>query len=144
MKEDRQGGRQSDEPGFLNGREILVVDDEPDQLTYIGTLLEDNGATTLRANNGEQAIDLARRERPDLITLDLAMPGQSGAEVFEILRSDEDLHQIPICIITGRPELRRLIYETPGPTKPEGYLDKPINEELLLLTIRRILKIRRQ
>jgi CheY-like chemotaxis protein len=119
------------------------VDDEPDELVYIATVLEDNGATTIRAESGDQAVDLARLERPDLITLDLAMPGKSGIETFEILRNDEELYQIPICIITGRPELRKLIYEMPAPKKPEGYVDKPISEESLVLNIRRILKIRR-
>lgn len=128
---------------ILRGRKILVVDDEPDELAYIATVLEDNGATTIRAGGGDQAIELARQERPDLITLDLAMPGKSGIEVFEILRNDADLYQIPICIITGRPELRKLIYEMPAPTKPEGYIDKPVNDEVLVLNIRKILRIRR-
>lgn len=129
--------------GTLDGRRILVVDDEPDELEYIAAMLEDNGATVVRCLDGAQAIELARRERPDLITLDLAMPGTSGADVFEALRDDAELYRIPICIVTGRPELRRLIYEMPAPAKPEGYLDKPIDEQRLMLAVRKILKLRR-
>ncbi len=119
---------------------VLVVDDEPDQLTYIATVLEDHGATVLKADNGDLALELARRERPDLITLDLDMPGKHGGDVFAELRSDPDMSDIPVCIITGRPELRRLIYQR-AQRLPEGYLDKPVDEKVLLLTVRKILAL---
>ncbi len=123
------------------GRKILVTDDEPDIITYISTILEDNGATVLKAYDGEQAIELARKEKPDLMTLDISMPGKSGVEVFDYFRDDKELRSIPICIITGKPELRKLIYERPE-FPPEGYLDKPITEEGLILNIRKILEVR--
>jgi CheY-like chemotaxis protein len=122
------------------GRKILVTDDEPDFITYISTILEDNGATVIKAYDGEQAIELARKEKPDLMTLDISMPGKSGIEVFDNFREDKDLKSIPICIITGKPELRKLIYERPD-FPPEGYIDKPITEEGLLLNIRKILEV---
>ena len=82
-------------------------------------------------------------QKPDLITLDIAMPGKDGGQVFEEMRRDPDLQSIPVCIISGRPELRRLIYQrTVAP--PEGYLDKPINEKTLLSNIRRILSLHRK
>lgn len=126
----------------LKGWKILVVDDEPDQLTYIATVLEDNGAEVVQAKDGHEAVELAKEEKPDLITLDLAMPGKTGVDVFVELRQDPDLRQIPICIITGRPEMRKLIYERPALTKPEGYLDKPVSEEVLLRGVRKILEVR--
>ena len=58
---------------------ILVVDDEPDILTFISTVLEDQGAKVIQAIDGEQALEMALREKPDLITLDLSMPGKTGA-----------------------------------------------------------------
>jgi CheY-like chemotaxis protein len=130
-----------DEPR-LKGRRILVVDDEPDAQLFIATVLEDNGATTIRAHDGDEALALARRERPDLITLDLAMPGKSGVEVFLTLRQDEELRGIPVCIITGRPEMRRLIYERPGGGPPEGYIDKPVDERKLLRNVCKVLELR--
>ncbi|MFH1701787.1 MAG: response regulator [Candidatus Zixiibacteriota bacterium] len=124
--------------GKLAGFTILVVDDEPDFVTFASTLLEDNGAEVIKAYTGEEALETARREKPDLITLDLSMPGQSGSDVFESIRKDPELAGIKICIITGKPELRRLIYErTVNP--PDGYVDKPITEEALLFNIRKIL-----
>jgi Fe-S oxidoreductase/CheY-like chemotaxis protein len=124
----------------LEGYKILVVDDEPDILTFLGTVLEDNGATVLRASDGEQAMELAGREKPDLITLDLSMPGKNGGLIFEEIRRNPDLSGTRVCIITGKPELRRLIYDRPV-RPPEGYLDKPVDEEKLLTNVRKILEV---
>jgi CheY-like chemotaxis protein len=126
--------------GVFAGRKILVTDDEPDFVTYISTILEDNGATLFNAYDGEQAIELARREKPDLMTLDISMPGKSGIEVFDYFRKDGELKSIPICVITGKPELRKLIYERPD-SPPEGYIDKPITEKELILNIRKIFEV---
>ena len=127
-------------PLHLSGRKILVVDDEPDILVFYSAVLTDNGATVLEASDGDTALDIARREKPDLITLDLSMPGTDGGKVFEKLRQDAELSQIRVCIITGKPELRRLIYDRPVPP-PEGYLDKPVDEETLLRNVRKILEV---
>jgi Fe-S oxidoreductase len=124
----------------LEAFRILVVDDEPDMCVFLSTVLEDNGATVFQANDGPTAVELARREKPHLITLDLNMPGQDGGKVFEILRHDPELARIPVCIVTGKPELRKLVYERPVPA-PEGYLDKPVSEEVLLRNVRKILGV---
>jgi len=127
----------------LDGYRILVIDDEPDFVTYVSTVLEDNGATVMKAYSGEEGIELARKETPHLMTLDINMPGKSGMETFEDIRKDKSLQLIPVCIITGTPELRKLIYDRPV-TPPDGYLDKPITEEDLLINVRRILAIATQ
>lgn len=124
----------------LSGKKILVTDDEPDFLTFLKAVLEDNGATVLTATNGDEAIRLALNEKPDLITLDISMPGKSGIETFEILRKNDDTSSIPVCIITGKPEMRKLIYERPV-NPPEGYLDKPVDEEGILVNVRKTLEV---
>jgi CheY-like chemotaxis protein len=83
---------------------------------------------------------MARREKPDLLTLDLAMPGRDVGEVFELLRNDPDTADLKICVITGRPELRKLIYDRTA-RPPEGYLDKPVTEEVLLRNVRKVLEL---
>ena len=125
---------------LLAGRRILVVDDEPDVRTFLTAILEDNGATVFAAADGDECLALARKERPDLITLDLSMPGMDGGKVFEAIRKDPELAKVRVCIITGKPELRKLIYGRDVPP-PEGYLDKPVSEETLLTNVRRILEI---
>jgi two-component system alkaline phosphatase synthesis response regulator PhoP len=122
----------------LSNYKILVVDDEPDMLEFISAVLEDNGAHVITARNGDHALEIAKLEKPDLVTLDIQMPQKDGGEVFEEMRGDSELKNIPVCIISGQPELRRLIYQRIVPP-PEGYLDKPINERNLLLNIRKIL-----
>jgi twitching motility two-component system response regulator PilH len=129
---------------LLEGCRILVVDDDPDTLTFIGTILEDNGAVVRKADNGDDALAMAREEKPDLMTLDLAMPGKNGIDIFVEMRGDPGLHDLPICIITGRPEMRKLIYERPAQSQPEGYLNKPVTEKALLRTVRKIIELARQ
>ncbi len=124
----------------LAGKVLLIADDEPDQVDYLSTVFEDNGAKVLRATNGDEALELARREKPDLLTLDLGMPGRDVGEVYQTLRSDPDTADLKICIITGRPELRKLIYNR-SVKKPDGYLDKPVDEERLVLNIRKIFEV---
>jgi CheY-like chemotaxis protein len=124
----------------LTGLRILVVDDEPDTLAFIVAVLADSGAEVLEACDGNEALEVARREKPDLVTLDISMPGKDGGQVFEEMRSDPALRDIPVCIISGRPELRRLIYQRTVPP-PDGYLDKPIDEKSLLLNVRKVLSL---
>ncbi len=110
----------------LAGRRILVADDEPDQLEFLCAVLEDYGAEIFRAENGDEVLEMARKEKPDVLPLDLHMPGRDVGEVFELIRNDPELEDLKICIITGKPELRKLIYDrTVRP--PEGYVDKPVS-----------------
>jgi CheY-like chemotaxis protein len=124
----------------LAGRRILVADDEPDVTTFLSAVFEDHGAQVEAAASGEETLAKARRSKPDLITLDLNMPGQDGGQVFAALKADAALKDIPVCIVTGKPELRGLIYDSDLP-KPEGYLDKPVTEEDIITSARKILEL---
>jgi CheY-like chemotaxis protein len=119
-----------------------VADDEPDFVAFAAAILGDHGARVLEAHGGEEALAIARRERPDLMTLDLSMPGLSGVEVFLQVRRDPQLAELPIMIVTGQPEMRRLIYDRPE-RAPEGYLDKPVGARNLLMNVRKVLEVRR-
>ncbi len=125
----------------LDGRKILVVDDEDDARTFISTVLEDAGAQIVTAASGDHALVVARKERPDAMTLDISMPGRDGVDVFGELRDDPDTADIAICVITGHPEFRKVIYQRAVPP-PEGYLNKPVSAKDLVGTMRRILSLR--
>jgi len=68
------------------------------------------------------------------------MPGRDVGEVYEAIRADEELKDLRVCVITGRPELRKLIYDR-SVKKPEGYLDKPVDEDGLVLNVRKVLEL---
>ena len=137
MSENSISGAKSE---VLAKYKILVADDEPDTLDFFSTVLEDNGAQVIRARDGDEAIELIQKETPDLVVLDLDMPGKDGGEVFEMIRRDPNLSETKVCIITGKPELRRLIYERSVPP-PENYLTKPVDEKSLLLNVRKVLEL---
>jgi CheY-like chemotaxis protein len=125
----------------LAGRKILVVDDEDDARTFLSTVLADAGAVIIEASEGDQAIDLAKLEKPDLITLDISMPGKDGVEVFRQLRGGPETQTIPVCVVTGHPEFREVIYAVPT-AKPEGYMHKPVVPEDLVNGLRRIFELK--
>ncbi|RME22456.1 MAG: response regulator, partial [Deltaproteobacteria bacterium] len=127
----------------LEGRTILVVDDEPDVREFLSTLLSDNGARVEVAVDGEQALEKARSLKPDLITLDLSMPGMDGGKFYRMLKEDEELSGTKVCIVTGKPDMRKLIYDT-GLPKPEGYMDKPVDEEKFIAGVRKIFETERK
>jgi Fe-S oxidoreductase/ActR/RegA family two-component response regulator len=123
----------------LQGRVVLVVDDEEDARTFLTTVLEDAGAKTIEATDGDEAIAKAKSEKPDIITLDLSMPGKDGVDAFVELREDPEVQDIPVCVITGHPEFRKVIYDRPA-SPPDGYMDKPVDEDALVKNLRRILE----
>ena len=124
--------------GRLNGYCVLVVDDDEEIRTFLTTLMTDEGAAALQAADGDEALATAIRAKPDLITLDLSMSGRDGIETFCDLRENAATEEIPVCIITGHPEFRKVIYERPV-TPPEGFIYKPFDPEHVVETVRRIL-----
>ena len=121
----------------LSGRKILVAEDEPDQLNFIKTVLEDNGAEVLVAHNGNDALAMARTEIPHAMTLDINMPGMDVMELLGELKHDDSLSALKICIISGRPELRLILRDRH--LNANAYLDKPFTEEDLVKSIKGLL-----
>jgi len=80
---------------------VLIADDEESLRTLIETTLEAPGLRVLHAANGNQAVELARREHPDLILLDWMMPGKTGIEVAEVLRGEPETADIAILMLTA-------------------------------------------
>ena len=118
----------------LSGLKILVAEDEPDQLAFMVSVLEDNGATVLTAHHGDEALDGVRSHHPDVLTLDINMPGMDVGELYERLRDDESLSHLKICIVSGRPELRGVLFDR-FEKKPDAFVDKPARPEDLVEAI---------
>jgi Fe-S oxidoreductase/CheY-like chemotaxis protein len=127
----------------LAGRKILVVDDEEDVRTFLTMVFEDAGAEVITATDGDEAVAMAREHQPDLISLDLSMPGKDGVQAFVELRKTPETREIPVCVVTGHPEFRQVIYDRPV-TPPEGYLGKPVDEDKLVSYAHHIIEHREE
>ena len=118
---------------------ILVVDDEPDVVTYLSTVLKDAGYDTLEAANGEEAMEQTRKSHPDLITLDITMPEMTGVKTYRQLKEDEAFRRIPVIIVTGvTHDFRQFISSRAQVPPPEGYLEKPVKPAELLAEVKRL------
>ena len=117
---------------------ILVIDDEKDIVELIRYNLVQAGYRVVSALDGQQALDLARRERPDLVVLDLMLPTLPGTEVARILRQDEKTRAIPIIMLTARgSEIDRIVGFELG---ADDYVVKPFSPRELVLRIQAILR----
>ena len=115
---------------------ILVVDDEEDITTFVGTLLEDNGYSVIKAADGKQGLAKAKSESPDLIILDICMPEETGVRMFRNLQEDAQTAVIPVIVLTGiTHEFKRFIENRRNLRPPAGYFDKPPDREQLLTKV---------
>ena len=87
--------------GINVAKKILIVDDEQDTLSVLGKGLTAEGYSIIKADNSGDALDLAKSERPDLIILDILMPGMDGGEVARMLKEVPETKDIPIIFLTG-------------------------------------------
>ena len=125
-------------------KKILVVDDEPDAVQGITAMLEAGGYSVCSASDGDAGLATARKEKPDLILMDVQMPGKDGFKTFAELRLDDSMKNIPVVFLTGVGERTGIhfsafdVEEYLG-SKPEGYVEKPVDANRLLKTINKIL-----
>jgi two-component system phosphate regulon response regulator PhoB len=124
------------------GKKILVVDDDPDVRLFSITVIEEMGHTPLEAANGEEGMQLIRKQSPDLIILDVLMPRESGIRLYRQLQTNNKLKKIPIIILSGitrKSFLRsqKALTEFGGDAVPEPktYLEKPVEPEELSAAI---------
>ena len=113
----------------LSGKTVLCADDDPEILGLVVRHMKSCGATVLEASDGEDALRTARREKPDLIVLDVMMPGMSGWEVCRAVREDSDLSATAVLMLTGIGE--RLNEMTSPLYGADDFLDKPFDLEQL-------------
>jgi len=126
-------------PAGTAGRKILIVDDEPDVVTYLETFFNDNGFVTVTASDGKDGFAKAKAELPDLITLDISMPEESGVRMYRQLQDEATTKAIPVIIVTGiSADFERFIRSRKQVREPDGYFEKPIDKEALLAKIQEI------
>ena len=119
---------------------ILIVDDEPDVVTYLAVFFRDNGYDVITASDGKEAFQKVQTESPDLITLDITMPHETGIRLLEDLQENSAANHIPVIIVTGTPGVYHQLFSDNGSIEaPAGYFEKPVDREQLLGTIKKIL-----
>ena len=122
--------------------QVLVVDDEEDILDLVSFNLEREGFKVIQAHDGIQAVDQALRHVPDLIVLDLMLPGKDGFRVYKELRADSRTSRVPVIMLTAKGELDDKI--TGLELGADDYMTKPFSPKELVLRVKALLKRSRQ
>ena len=126
----------------MDKKTILIVEDEPDEVAYLTALFVDNGYDVIAASDGREGFAKAKSGHPDLITLDISMPGESGVRMFRDLQDDPATAAIPVVMITGvTHDFKRFIESRRQVHAPAGYFDKPPDRQQLLARINELLQV---
>ncbi len=121
---------------------VLVVEDQDDERLYLTTLLEDTGYDVVTAPDGVAALEVIRRDKPNLVTLDISMPSKSGLGFYREVKTDPGLAATPIVVVsavTGQggdsDALKRFMGTRKDLPPPEGFVPKPFEKQDLLDTV---------
>ncbi len=133
--------RKSEKPGPAAAT-VLVADDDPDILSLVTRHVRALGVNLLEASDGEEALKLVRQHKPDLVVLDVMMPGMTGWEVCRAIRDDETLARTGVIMLTGIGE--RLNEMTSPLYGADDYIDKPFELGDLDEKIRKVLGAKRR
>ena len=116
---------------------ILIVDDSPSQLLGIKRIVEKLGHEALTAEDGAAGVEAARRERPDLILMDVVMPNLNGFQATRTISKDADTAHIPIVLVTTKDQETDKVWGLRQGAK--AYVTKPIKEDELIKTLHDLL-----
>ena len=110
--------------------QIMIVDDSPTDTHQLKKILEQNGFSTLTAADATEGIEVAKRERPDLILMDVVMPGLNGFQATRELSSDPETSSIPVIIVTHKDQQVDRVWGMRQGAR--NYVTKPVTEGALL------------
>ncbi|HTG95130.1 MAG TPA: response regulator [Pyrinomonadaceae bacterium] len=136
LKDDTKQGEMVSTPSagrFL----ILVVDDSADNVAVMSLHLQDQGYRVVTASNGEEAISVAAQTRPNLILMDISMPGMDGLAATRRIRESDELSEVPVIAVTalGTEGFQRAAYDV----GVSGYLTKPVDFDRMHQLVARLL-----
>ncbi|MGE0080487.1 MAG: twitching motility response regulator PilH [Thiohalomonadaceae bacterium] len=117
--------------------EILIVDDSPTEIHVLTTMLKKHGFSVSSVSNGEDGIKVAKEKKPDLILMDVVMPGINGFQATRQLSKDADTSSIPVIIVTTKDQETDRVWGLRQGAR--DYLTKPVAEEELIDKIKSVL-----
>ena len=118
----------------MSRKKVIVVDDSPTAMFMVTTILKREPYDLVKAHDGQEAIEVAAAERPDLILMDVVMPRKTGFEACRELKQREDTKSIPVILVTTRGEGENV--EAGFESGCNDYVTKPINAQELLAKVR--------
>jgi CheY-like chemotaxis protein len=123
---------------------VLVVDDEPDAVEFVTVALEEVGYEVISAADGIEGLRVALEEKPDLVILDVQMPGKDGFAVYDEMRRSPELADTPVVMLTGVGERTGIRFSAEAMKEyfgrePDAYIEKPIDPRQLQETVQGLL-----
>lgn len=126
----------------MKTKRVLIVDDETPLRALVRANLEVDGLDVIEAVDGTEGINMMREAKPDLVLLDIMMPGKDGIEVLEEVAADPELRNIPIILLTAKGELEDM--ERGAELGARGHITKPFDPEQMVRTVKAALGIIRR
>ena len=122
---------------------VLVVDDDPDIIDYFSSFLEDNGYNVGSAQSAAAALSAVDEYKPDVILIDVLMPGKSGLDLLVTLRRDPNWTNVPLVVVTGNDQIlqddcQSYLGSHQDVRGPDGVLSKPIDRNTLLAVLKKL------
>ena len=121
-------------------KRVVCIEDEPEMIDLVRLILGRKGFYVIGANGGIEGLETVRREKPDLILLDLMMPDMDGWEVYQQIKADSGLREIPVIVVTAKAQSIDKVLGL-HIAKVDDYITKPFGPQELLESVEKILGI---
>lgn len=120
------------------GMRVLVIDDSATIVAVLGKMLRQNGYEVLKAGDAESGLELAKAERPDLVFLDIVLPGMNGFAALRLLRRDPDLQRTPVIMISGNLQATEQYYAQR--IGADDFMKKPFGRDEVFVRLQRLIE----
>ncbi len=121
-----------------DAKRVVCIEDEPEMIDLVRLILGRKGFNVIGANGGIEGLETVKRERPDLVLLDLMMPDMDGWEVYQQMKADDDLRDIPVVVVTAKAQSIDKVLGL-HIAKVDDYITKPFGPQELLESVEKII-----
>ncbi|MFA9402983.1 MAG: response regulator transcription factor [Anaerolineales bacterium] len=121
-----------------DAKRVVCIEDEPEMIDLVRLILGRKGFDVIGANGGIEGLETVQRERPDLVLLDLMMPDMDGWEVYQQMKADDDLRNIPVVVVTAKAQSIDKVLGL-HIAKVDDYITKPFGPQELLESVEKLI-----